>query len=109
MKATPERSVPFPEFKSSMEHLQGLIGHSPSMGDTTRYMLLGWIDELMCRFGAREISTQYAAARDLLDATHRAAAISKRMDLSVEDRKDRIREIMMPYIRKGAAQGEVKP
>lgn len=93
-------TVPMQTFRAVLEDLSAAIGVAVGMNEPTRQLLLGRIDGYRQQFAMLEPQLSRQEALDLIYAAQRAARLAERHDLSINERKHRIRETLGPYMRR---------
>lgn len=93
-------TVPMEIFRAVLEDFHAMIGISPGLPEAQRNLLLGRIEGYMSEHAFFEPVTSRQDALDLIYAAHRAAKLAERTDLSINQRKERMRETLGEYLRK---------
>lgn len=93
-------SVPMQIFSAVLEDLAEAIRCTPGMHEQQRQLLLGRIDGYRAEFAMTEPRQGRRETLELIWACRRAEAFAKRGDLSLQERGQRIRETLGPYVPK---------
>lgn len=102
-------AMPMQSFRAILEDLHAAIGSCVGVNEPTRQMLLGRIDGYRQEFAIAEPSASRQEALDLIYAAKRAAKLAERMDLTVRERKDRMRETLGEYLRRPKRESTTQP
>lgn len=91
----PPACIPFRTFKTVLDELHRHIGVASGISDPTRNLLLGYIEGYMSEHAFVELTAYQEEARELIYAAERAHRIAQMTNMSIDQRKDRMRKELL--------------
>jgi hypothetical protein len=98
-------AVPLQTFKAVMEDFHHAVGVASGISEPTRNLLMGRIEGYMQQHAFVDPLSMQEEARELIYAAERAARIAQMTNLSMEQRKEKMRETMAPYLKRPVPAG----